>query len=279
MKKMSPSLSVYFAFLAFITIAAFIVLFPLQLDDYQGYRIGKMGIIGAAILFLGGCVVLLINIISSLVFLIRRKHRLISLVILAVSGLALCWPAIAGAIVPYEKIVLHRARQVIQSEDFRNLKDLYPSRMHAVPVSVLPRPEYFMIGDYVINFQKNTYGRLKIGLGFFADYYESGDELSFINLDSLISGLPYHVDPKNVVAIYKLMRSMHLSDASVDATTQSTVFTWEQSAAAGTRGIILNDTTDPTLLRSKIEIEAKFEKWELLSSGIYYFRISPHDPF
>ena len=279
MKRTSPALSVYFAFLTIFTVAVFIVLFPLQLNDYQGHTIGKMGIVGGAVLFLWGFAVLLINSISSLVFLIRRKHRLISLTILAVSGLALCWPAVAGAIVPYEKIALHRARQVIQSEDFRKLKDLYPGRMHAVPVSVLPRPEYFMIGDYVINFRKNTYGRLKLGLGFFADYYESGDALTFTSLDSLISGLPYHVDPENVVAVYKLMRSMHLSDASVDATTQSTVFSWEQSAAAGTRGIILNNTLDPALLRSKIEIEAKFEKWELLSSGIYYFRISPHDPF
>jgi hypothetical protein len=273
--KMSSKQAFYFILLAIITVAAFIILFPLQLGEYQGHTIGKMGLIGGLMIFLGGFAVLLLNIISSIVFFIRRKHRFISLVILSVSGLALFWPAVAGAILPYETLALHRARQVINADDFRNLKKLYPGRFHSVPVSVLPQAEYFMVGDYVINFKRKTYGRLKVGLGFFADYYDSGDRLSFTDLESLIKSLPYDVHAKDVIAIYELMQRMHLSDASVDRKTHSTVFAWEQSSAAGTRGIIVNDAIDPTLLRSKMEIEAKFEKWEILSPGLYYFRISP----
>ncbi len=278
-KSFTPSLAIYFVILAIVTFAAFIILFPFQLDDYEGHLIGKMGVIGAAFLFLGGVAVLLVNIISTVVFLIRRKHRLISLTILVISGLSLCWPIIAKAIVPYEGIALHRARDLIRSEDFRSLRELYPGRMNSVSVSVLPEPEYVAIGDYVIDFRKKTYGRLKFGLGFFADYYESGDALPFSDLDSLITSLPYHVESRDVIALYKLMRSLHLSDAGVDKKTRSIVFSWEQSALAGTRGIILNGSVDPTLLRSKLEVEEPFERWEVLAAGTYYFRVAAHEPF
>jgi hypothetical protein len=81
------------------------------------------------------------------------------------------------------------------------------------------------------------------------------------------------------------MKEMDLSDAYVDTLIHSTVFAWEQSAGAGTRGIILNDTLDITLMKSKIELSEKeqhggrLDKFVTLSPGIYYFRTSSYNPF
>jgi hypothetical protein len=189
------------------------------------------------------------------------------------------------AVVPYDSIVLHRAKQVIKSDEFKYLRQLYLNKLNTVHISVLPKSQYLMVGDYVINFQKNTYGKLNLGIGFFAEYYTSGDAIHYSNQDSLITGLPYHLDSKNVNDVYNLMKEMDLSDAYVDTLIHSTVFAWEQSAGAGTRGIILNDTLDITLMKSKIELSEKeqhggrLDKFVTLSPGIYYFRTSSYNPF
>jgi hypothetical protein len=285
MKGMSKLLLAYFIFLAVITIAAFVIIFPFQLDEYHGGTIGKMGILGALILIMGDMAIILINIVNSIVFLIRRKFRIISLSILSISVLSLLWPTLVSSVIPYDSIVMHRARSLIKSEEFRNLRLLYPSQLNSVAVSVLPKTQYFMIGDFVINFQKNTYGQLQHGLGFFAEYYSSGDAIHFSSVDSVLSGLPYHLEPSKVLNVYKLMLEMNLSDAYIDTSVHSTVFSFEQSAGAGERAILLNDTLASAFLKLKMESisnsrqSRKLEYFEPLSSGMYYFRTASYDPF
>ena len=282
-KGMSKLQLAYFIFLAFITIALFVIIFPFQLDEYYGHSIGKLGIIGALTFFIFDVLIFFVNIINSIVFLIRKKFRIISLSILSISFLSLFWPSLVSSVIPYDSIVLHRAQSMVQSEEFKNLRLLYPSQLNSVSVSVLPQTQYFMIGDYVINFEKNTYGPLQIGFGFFYEYYASGDSIQFASVDSMLLGLPYHLEPSKVLDVYKLMLEMNLSDAYIDTSIQCTVYSFEQSLGSGERAILLNDTLAPEILKQKIESiinskkSKKLEYFEPISTGIYYYRTTSYD--
>lgn len=267
--------------LGLATLGTFVVLYPFKLNEYQGGQLGALGGLGGLILALFGGGVVLLNVINTAVRRAQRRYRIISLVLLLVSVLSLCWPLILGVIVPYEQVALGRAKSTVCSPSFDELRRLYPSRVDSVSVSILLEPEYFVVGDYVVNRERHRFGKTSEPMGFLFEYYRSGDANPYSDWDSLITDLSFNMSPKALDSLYLLLRETGMCDAYVDSALHATVFTWENSLGAGTRGVIVAPAIAETSLRDVFAERTarrecgKLAALEYIAPELYYFRTAP----
>lgn len=270
---------IYFVVLSSITIGQCIVLFPATLTEYQGGQINKLGLVVWFIIMIFALLFTIFQFGSLIISLFKKKYRVVSLALFVLSALSFSWASILNVILPYEVFMISDARKIVNTQEFSALEQLYSSEGKAISFSVLPENDYFVIGDYVIDFNSHTFGPLQKGFGFFAEYYESAKAHSFSDTDSLVRALPSHLEPGAVKTMYSLMCQIGLSDVYVDTIIHGRIFAFVQSAGAGSRGILIDSTSTQATILQSLGKNSKVEQLKLLSPGIYYYRTASYQPF
>jgi len=269
MDKIPTGYLIYFLFLGLLTIGSGAIAFLVVLESYYGYAIGN----GGGIILLPAVFALLVNVISTIVMLIKRKYRPASLIFLSISILSLFWDTLATAIYPHDKHKIEQLITMISTDEFGELQRLYSETYDSIYVSIFPVKNYIMVGEYVFNIKKRTFGKHTDGLGFFGEYYESGRKTKYTDEDSLLHSLSLNISSADLHRTYALLQQLEVMDIYYDSLIHAASYRFDASAGAGNRGIIMSPNVDRTALEQQYGRITLLEK---IAPNIYYFSAPPN---
>lgn len=153
------------------------------------------------------------------------------------------------------------AEELISSKEFKVVHNSIYSLNGIVNIAVLPQQNYIVIEGIVINLTNRTFGK-EPELGFYNNYYDEGDSISFTTIDSLFASKDILIDSIKLMRIVEEMKRTEISD--IIKKDEDIYYRWNVSAMYGEEGVLYSK-------RTLTKDSTRYDVFEKVDDNFYHF--------